>query len=177
MYLLKCIKSVFLTLLLTATSLVVTGQRKKHDLWQSWKDVNLQLKAQSKPLLIDIHTTWCYYCKVMDATTYRNHSVYAYLKAHYYRFKFDAETRDTLEWSGKAYYFNERYQVHDFAVYLSHGSIVYPTTVIITPGGQPYYQFGEIKAGEMELILKYFSEGIKTGITLEDYAKKFKSSW
>lgn len=113
----------------------------------------------------------------MDAETYANDSVYQYLKQHFYRYKFNAETKDTIEWQGKEFTFNLRYDVHDFPVYLTKGSIVYPTTVIIAANGQPYYQFGELKPAEMELLLKYYTEGIKTGISLEDYAKAFVASW
>ncbi|HEX8460200.1 MAG TPA: thioredoxin family protein [Segetibacter sp.] len=152
-------------------------RKKKKNLWQTWPEVNNGLNTEKKPLLIDVYTNWCHYCKLMDATTYNNDSVYNYLKKNYYRYKFNAETKDTLIWQNKQYVYNNRYEVHDFAVYLSRGNIVYPTTVIITPGGQPYYQFGQLKPGELEMLLKYFSEKQQTGISLEEYAKSFKPTW
>jgi thioredoxin-related protein len=149
----------------------------KKDLWQSWKDVNDQLQKDEKPLLIDVYTNWCYYCKVMDATTYKNDSVYRYLKDHFYRFKFNAEAKDSIVWQSKVFKYNNRYQCHDFAVYLTRGNIVYPTTVIITPGAQPFYMHGQLKPEEIEMLLRYFGEANYKRITLEEFAKTFTSKW
>jgi thioredoxin-related protein len=167
-------------LFITTSAKIVVAEpfpKKKKDLWQSWTEINNQMDTVKKPILIDVYTNWCHYCKLMDATTYNNDSVYSYLKKNYYRFKFNAETRDTLSWQNKQYGYNSRYEVHDFAVYLSRGNIVYPTTVIITPGGQPYYQFGELKPGDLEMLLKYFAEKKQTSTSLEEYAKTFKPTW
>jgi thioredoxin-related protein len=149
----------------------------KKDLWQSWKEVNEKIVTDEKPLLIDIHTNWCYYCKVMDATTYKNDSVYSYLKQHFYRFKFNAEGKDSIVWQSKVFKYNNRYQCHDFAVYLTRGNIVYPTTVIITPGAQPFYMHGQLKPEEMEMLLKYFGERDYKRMPIEDFAKTFKATW
>jgi thiol:disulfide interchange protein len=108
---------------------------KNAGLWQPWDTVKVQAIANNQPIFIDMYTDWCVYCKVMDATTYRNDSVVSYLKTHYQRFKFNAETKNTLEWRQNFYTFNNRFDVHDFAVYLTRGSIVYPTTIIIAPRG------------------------------------------
>ncbi len=154
------------------------AQKKKADqgLWQTWQEVTHLAASTNKPVFIDIYTDWCRYCKIMDATTFKNDSVVSYLKQNYLRFKFNAEGKDTIMWNNKAFTFNPRYDVHDFAVYLTRGSIVYPTTVIITPGGQPFYKHGEISAGEMEMLLKYFAMK-KPSQTLEEYAAGFAATW
>jgi len=157
--------------------LATPKQMKQPGLWQSWSEVKTKAAANKQPIFIDMYTDWCVYCKVMDATTYRNDSIVAYLKKHYQRFKFNPEKKDTLEWQQKLYTFNSRFGVHDFAVYLTKGSIVYPTTIIIAPGGQPYYKHGAIKPGEMEMLLKYFAEVNKDSITLEAYSKSFSAKW
>jgi thioredoxin-related protein len=149
----------------------------KKDLWQSWKEVNEKIATDEKPLLIDVYTNWCYYCKVMDATTYKNDSVYRYLKEHFYRFKFNAEGKDSILWQNKVFKYNNRYQCHDFAVYLTSGNIVYPTTVIITPGAQPFYMHRQLKPEEIEMLLKYFGGGSYKRIPIEYFAKTFTSTW
>ena len=152
-------------------------QKSKSALWQSLEQITNLSATEKKPILIDIYTDWCHYCKVMDATTYKNDSVINYLQKHFYRLKFNAESKDTIRWQQKVYAYNLRYEVHDFAVYLSRGSIVYPTTVIITPGGQPYYQHGQLTAGELELLLKYYADNRPGKPTLEDFAKTFLPAW
>ncbi len=135
------LKCTVATLLLCCVFLSLPGQhnKKKKDLWQSLPEIEANIAVNKKPVLIDVYTKWCYYCKVMDATTYRKDSIYNYLKNNFYRFKFNAETKDTISWQNKHYVYNKLYQVNDFAVYLTRGNIVYPTTVIIAPGGQPFY--------------------------------------
>lgn len=164
-------------ILMLCISMAVDAQKKQNDLWQSWEEVKAASAKRNKPIFIDIYTDWCRYCRIMDATTYSNDSVIAYLRKHYLRFKFNAESRDTIDWKGKTFSFNPRFDVHDFAVYLMQGAIAYPTTVIITPGGQPFYKPGEIKTAEMEMILKFFVENKNARVTLTEYADKFISRW
>jgi uncharacterized protein YyaL (SSP411 family) len=163
-------------IVMLCVSVAATAQRKQTDLWQSWQEVVAASANTNKPIFIDVYTDWCRYCRIMDATTYRNDSVVDYLRKHFLRFKFNAETRDTINWNGQTFRFNPRYDAHDFAVYLTHGSIAYPTAVIITPGGQPFYKPGEIKPAEMEMLLKYFVEN-KGKLSLVAYAQTFVSSW
>lgn len=166
-----------LILLLLCTGLVQAQNKKKDkQLWQKWDEVVELSQKTSKPILIDIYTDWCRYCRIMDATTFRHDSVVTFLQQRYLRFKFNAESKDTIKWNNKAFVYNSRYDVHDFAVYLTRGSIVYPTIVIITPGGQPFYKHGQIKPAEMEMLLKYFV-GATTSKTLEEFAQTFVSQW
>jgi thioredoxin-related protein len=151
--------------------------RKTGDFWQSWQEVKKNSLHNNQPIFIDMYTDWCRYCKVMDATTYRNDSVIDYLRKHYQRFKFNAETKDTIEWRDKLYTFNKRFDVHDFAVYLTRGSIVYPTTIIISPGGQPYYKHGELSPSELEIMLKFFAQPRPDSLSLETFSKSFQTTW
>lgn len=145
--------------------------------WQSANEINILSDSVPKPILIDVYTDWCHYCKLMDATTYRNDSVVAYLHKYYYRFKLNAEQREPILWQGKKYNYNERYKANDFSIYLGNGTIVYPTTVIMLPNGQPYTQYGQLKTSELELLLKYFIEADQSVISLAEYAKSFKPRW
>ena len=151
--------------------------KKKKLNWQSLEQVNENFDSVRKPILIDIYTTWCHYCKLMDATTYRNDSVVAYLHKNFYRYKLNAETKESLTFRSKQYNYNQRYNLNDLAVYLSNGTIVFPTTVIITGDGQPFSQYGQLKAGELELLLKYFTEVDYKKITIQEFAKSFTPKW
>ena len=154
-----------------------TRQKKNNELWQSWDQVIEESSKSNKPIFINVYTDWCRYCKVMDATTLKNDSVVSFLKNNFLRFKMDGEGKDTIKWNNKIFTYNKRYKTHDFAVYLTRGSIAYPTTVIISPGGQPFYKQGFINVAEMELLLKYFSQPAVSRISFEDYARTFNSTW
>jgi uncharacterized protein YyaL (SSP411 family) len=170
----KVIGSALLVLLAFASFSATPG---KKDVWQTWEQVIALNNETPKPIFIDMYTNWCHYCKVMDATTYKNDSVVSFLKQHFYRFKFNAEGKDTINWQGKTFTYNPRYGINDFGVYLTRGNIVYPTTIIITPGGQPFYKHGQISSGEMEMLLKFFSSPNSGKKSLEEFAANFKPAW
>ena len=149
---------------------------KKKVLWQQWKEIQQLAKQEKKPILVDIYADWCVYCHKMDATTYKNDSVYEYLKTHFYRFKFNGESKDTLEWNNKKFAYNKNYKLHDFYVYVANGNLVLPTTVIITPEGQPFATGGYMDIADMEKMLKYFTTAY-TEKSFEEFNKTFKPAW
>jgi thioredoxin-related protein len=114
----------------------------------------------------------------MDRKTYSDKKVISYLQEKFYAVKLDAETRNTITWSGKEFQFNPSYKTNDFALYLTQGRLSYPTTVIIpTDGSGPQAIPGYLTPSEIEIILKYFGEGKYGKQSFEDYQKIFKTSW
>jgi len=113
----------------------------------------------------------------MDATTYRKDSVVTYLHQHFYRYKLNAEKNDSINWQQKVYRYNHRYNTHDFAVYLTKGNTVYPTTAIINKKGQPFYLSGALSVSEMEFLLRYMIEAEPFGISMEKYREQFTARW
>lgn len=145
--------------------------------WMAIEDVTGSLKKEKRPVLIDLYTDWCGWCKVMDRKTYSNKNVTTYVQQKFYPVKFNAEGRKSITWNGKTYSFNTNYKTHDFAVYLTQGQLSYPTTVIIPVDGEPQAIPGYLAPNEFELIAKYFGEGKFGKVQFEDYRKNFKSSW
>ncbi|AXY78115.1 DUF255 domain-containing protein [Paraflavitalea soli] len=145
--------------------------------WMTLQQVSDSLRKQKKPVLIDLYTDWCGWCKVMDKKTYANKKVGAYLNDKFYTAKVDAETKSAITWKGRTYTFNQNYRTNDFAVYLTKGQLSYPTTVIIPVDGEPQAIPGYLTPPELELLVKYFGEGQDAKIGFEEYQKKFKASW
>src|SRR5688500_19886629 len=96
--------------------------------WMTLEEVAAGLKKEKRPILIDLYTDWCGWCKVMDRKTYSNKNVSSYVQQKFYPVKIDAETRKNIAWNGKTYTFNSNYKTNDFAVYLTNGQLSYPTT-------------------------------------------------
>ncbi|WP_205512542.1 thioredoxin family protein [Longitalea arenae] len=145
--------------------------------WMTLDDVANGLKKEKRPVLIDLYTDWCGWCKTMDRKTYANKEVSSYVQEKFYPVKFDAEGRKSIQWNGKTYHFNPGHKTHDFAIYLTNGQLSYPTTVIIPVNGEPQAIPGYLAPNEFELIAKYFGEGKYGKVSFDDYQRSFKSSW
>ncbi len=147
----------------------------------NWLTVAALQEAYSKnpkPILVDVYTRWCGWCKVMDKETYTNEKVAAYINEHYYAVKLDAEEKTALEWNGKKYSYDEANKVNELAVYLCYGQLSFPTTVFITAlNAQPATLSGYLKAKEIESPLKFFGEGAYKTQNFPDYNKTFNTSW
>lgn len=173
----KLIATVIGLFLITAAFKEVDSNVKREDIWQSWDEVIELSRKEKKPILIDVYTNWCRYCKLMDRKTYTHDSVKAYLESNYYRFKFNAESKTPIVWMGETFDYTPTYKVHEFAMYLTNNRLAYPTTVIITPDGIPHVEAGVINPAQFELILKYFSNQHYKKSSIEQFAANFKSNW
>ena len=146
--------------------------------WLKIDEVPAKTKAENRPVLIDLYTDWCYWCKVMDKKTYTNSKVIDYINTHFYSVKLNAETKDAINWNNKNYAYNSKYQINDFALYLSYGRASFPTTVIIADEvSAPIPVAGYMEPKELEPILKYFGEGAYKTMNFPQFEKTFKSSW
>ena len=99
--------------------------------WLSWEEA-VQLHAdQPKKLFIDVYTDWCGYCKKMDKTTFVNAEVVAYLNAHFYAVKLDAEMENDIIFNGNTFKQMKTgpRSVHSLAYSLLEGKMTYPSYV------------------------------------------------
>jgi thioredoxin-related protein len=120
-------------------------------------------KKDKKPIFIDLYTDWCGWCKRMDATTFQDPVLVAYLNEHYHCVKFNAEANGPFEYLGKEYALPSHARAtHPFALLVGAvgGSIGYPTVVVLDADGQkqitlPGYQ----TAPALEPVLVYYAEG------------------
>lgn len=174
----KVIRIVFLLVFIIATGTTVFGADKENAIkWMTpteYVSMNAEIK---KPVIVDVYTSWCYYCKVMDNTTWRNDSVAAYLGANYYTVKLNAESQDPYEWAGFKYIYEPKYKVNMLAVKLLGGNMVYPSTLIIPVKGEPEVLKGAFTAKELEMILKYYGERTNETKSPEDFRKTFSGKW
>lgn len=155
---------------------VVTGSTKPA--WLTLEEAAAKMQRQSKPLLIDLYTDWCGWCKVMDKKTYTHPELVRYLEDKYYPVKLDAESRKEIVYNGRTFRYNANNKVNDLAVYLTGGRLSFPTTIIVpADGSAPQAIPGYLKPDEMEIILKYFGEGHYPKTPFPEYAKQFKAAW
>lgn len=146
--------------------------------WISMQELNEQYAKDPKPVIIDIYTDWCGWCKQMDKTTYKDDKLASYINSHYYAVKYNAESRESITFNKKTYNYNSQYRTNELAIYLTGGQLSYPTTVLMTgTDGQPAPLPGYMKPKQMEAPLKFFGEKISGKQTFVEFYKKFRNEW
>jgi thioredoxin-related protein len=170
-------------LLLYLTIIIICSAQKpasttEHIKWISLDEAVANMQKEKRPLLIDLYTDWCGWCKVMDKKTYSNKNVADYVGDKFYAVRINAETHDKITWNNKTYSFNTGYRSNEFAVYLTNGRLEFPTTIFIPADGSgPQAIPGYMAPKDFELPVKYFGDGGYGKIPFEEYQKSFKPSW
>jgi thioredoxin-related protein len=85
-------KLLIITLLLVAGG-QLKAQSDKTDkvVWLDWNAGYEKATKEGKIVLVDAFTTWCGWCKKMDADTYANPQVVKYINEHFVAVKFNPE--------------------------------------------------------------------------------------
>ncbi|MFC4262111.1 thioredoxin family protein [Ferruginibacter yonginensis] len=146
--------------------------------WLSFDELQSAYQQQPKPIMVDIYTEWCGWCKEMDRTTYKNEKLVTYINEKYYAVKFNAETRAAISFNNKTFQYNAQYRTNELAIYLTGGQLSYPTTVFLSGiNGQPAPLPGYLKPKQIEAPIKFFGEKANEKETFIAFNKKFHSSW
>ena len=99
--------------------------------WLDWNAAVAARKTEPKPLIIDVYTDWCGWCKRMDATTFKEPEVAAYIAKNFYAVKLNAEQRADINYDGHTFSYvrsNGR-GYHELAQSLLDGRLEYPNFV------------------------------------------------
>src|SRR5687768_15614972 len=111
----KKVKYIFWIGILAAITSSFSARPAKDVNWISFEELQALYASNPKPILIDLYTDWCGWCKHMDKTTYRNDKVVDYINKNYYAVKYNAESKEDVVFNKKTYKYNEKYKTNDLA--------------------------------------------------------------
>ncbi len=136
----------------------------------NWLDIQTAdslFQKQPKPMLVDVYTDWCGWCKYMMKTTYSNPNIAGYINQNFYPVRFDAETSDTIVYHGKTYIKDGK--TNQLGRELLNNRLSYPTTVFIDRRGQKINVPGYLKTTEIEPFLVYFAEDLSQSVNINEF--------
>lgn len=144
--------------------------------WLTFNQLQQEMKKQQKPVLIDIYTDWCGWCKHMMRTTYSDPNIANYINTYFYPVQFNAETHDTIEFNGEKFVNRgtEKKSPHDLAYKFLGQSLSYPSTIFVSNN----YQFkllsqGYLEVEKIEPLLVYTVENAFRTTAYEEFNKNF----
>jgi thioredoxin-related protein len=133
--------------------------------WLNWNQGVSEAALTGRPILVDVYTDWCGWCRRMDRDVYSRDDVREYLAGHFITVKLNAEALDEGRYQERNY--TSRALAQQFRV------SGYPTTVFLRPNGEHLVNVpGYVPANRFVLMLRYIGEDhIGRGVSWADFEK------
>jgi thioredoxin-related protein len=137
--------------------------------WRSWDAGLREAGTSGRPVLVDVYTDWCGWCKRMDRDVYARADVQDYLGRKFVTVKLDAESNDSARYEGRAY--TSRTLAARFGV------TGYPTTLFLSAKGAHLGSVpGYSQPQDFLLLLRFIGDGhAARGEKLDDFLRAAKA--
>lgn len=155
--------------------------------WMSFEDALAAQTKEPKKIMIDMYTTWCGPCRLLDKNTFQHNGVAEYVNKHYYAVKFNAEGDGDIEFKDQTFS-NPNYNASRKGRNSQHqlasvfGVTAYPTIIFLDENANLLLPVkGYHKPKQFELYLKVFATNAYKNIASKEdfatYQKEFKSEF
>jgi len=133
--------------------------------WKPFTDGFAEAKKGEKKIMVDVYTTWCGWCKRLDADTYSNPKVVAYMKDHYVSIKLNAESSTSVMYKDTSY--------SQIQIAQALGVKGYPTIAFFDSDGNLITKIPSYLPPERFLpIVKYIGEDYYKKMSWDEYEKQ-----
>ena len=133
--------------------------------WRGWNEGLAAASGGSKPVIVDVYTDWCGWCKRMDRDVYARSDVSEYLNQHFVMVRLNAESAERVNYAGRS--LTARALSGSFEV------TGYPTTIFLKPDGTHLVNVpGYIPAENFLKLVRYIGDGhMDKGESWEAYSR------
>jgi thioredoxin-related protein len=134
--------------------------------WRGWDRGLEEARTSGRPVLVDVYTDWCGWCRRMKAEVYSRAEIRDYLADHFVVVSLNAEASDPARYEGRAY--TSRSLAARFGV------SGYPTTVFLkADGGHLVNVPGYVESARFLQVLRYIGDGhMERGVSFREYSKR-----
>jgi thioredoxin-related protein len=133
--------------------------------WLPWNEGVSEATTTGRPLLVDVYTDWCGWCKRMDRDVYSRDDVRGYLKRKFVPVRLNAESAEGVRLGDR------NMTARALAQQLRVSG--YPTTIFMRANGEQIARVpGYIPAERFEIMLRYIGEDyIGRGVSWQEFEK------
>lgn len=133
--------------------------------WRNWDAGLAEANKTGRPVLVDVYTDWCGWCKRMDRDVYSKPEMIDYLSRNWVVVRINAEASTLAHYQGR--------ETTEAAIAQQFGISSYPTTMMLKPSGEFLVNVpGYLPAPDFKTVLRFVAEGhMERGEKFEDFRK------
>lgn len=141
--------------------------------WVSWEEGVKLTDTNARPIIIDVFTDWCGWCKKLDATTFKATAIAKTLSERFNCIKLNAEENRTFYFKDKTFKFDSNYKANELALSLLGAKMSYPSIVFLDEKFNLITVVqGFQTADEFKVILSYIADKHYLNTPWEEFSKQ-----
>ncbi len=146
--------------------------------WLTFEQAVEANKKEKKLIFIDVYTTWCGPCKMMDKYTFADSAVALILNKNFHPVKLNAEQHEDISFMGTTFKFvpSGASGYHQLAAGLLGNKLQYPTFVFMTEDHKIIQTIpGFQQPPEFHKIIQFIGEGHYRKMKWDEWQRVYQS--